>query len=202
MKNRFINICILFLIILLGYIFFEIESYEVYSNVISVPNRETALVLGTGKFLNGNRPNKYYWGRIDAAFDLYKSGKVSKILISGDNSSPDYNEPEMMKADLIGKGVPARDITLDYAGFRTLDSIRRAKNVFGVDSPVIVTQYYHAKRALYLCKSSGITNATAYEAPADVPFTYKLRNNSREALAWIKAWIDINILKKKAKFED
>ena len=107
-----------------------------------------------------------------------------------------------MKRDLISKGIPAEDIILDYAGLRTLDSIRRAKNVFGVNSPIIVTQYYHAKRSLYLCDKSGITNAIAFEAPADVPFSYKLRNNTREILAWVKAWIDINILKKKAKFEN
>ena len=201
MRRKVVKTFIFLTILCMGYIFYNVSSREVIGDLSSVPHRETALVLGTGKFLKGNRPNKYYWGRIDAAFDLYKNGKVKKIFISGDNSSPGYNEPEMMKADLMEKGVPAKDITLDYAGFRTLDSIRRAKNVFGVDSPIIVTQYYHAKRALYLCESSGIASAIAYEAPADVPFLYKLRNNSREALAWVKAWLDVNILKKKAKFE-
>ena len=96
---------------------------------------------------------------------------------------------------------PEDSIICDYAGLRTLDSVRRAKNVFGIKAPIIVTQYYHAKRALFLCDKNNIKGASAFEAPADVPFAYKLRNNSREALAWVKAWIDIYITKKQAKFE-
>ena len=199
---KIIKICTLFIIFFILYVIYIISSYGVYKDISLISPRETALLLGTGKFLRNNKPNKYYWGRIDAATNLYKEGKVKKILVSGDNSSVDYNEPEQMKRDLISKGIPAEDIILDYAGLRTLDSIRRAKNVFGVNSPIIVTQYYHAKRSLYLCDKSGITNAIAFEAPADVPFFYKLRNNNREILAWVKAWIDINILKKKAKFEN
>ena len=186
---------------LLAAIFWQISSYEVCRDTGEIRGADCAVVLGTSKYLRGNRPNKYYWGRIEAAAALYKSGKVKKILISGDNSSANYNEPETMKGDLIANGVPPKDMELDYAGLRTLDTVRRAKNVFGVKSPVIITQYYHAKRALYLCDKSGLEGASALEAPADVPFAYKLRNNSREALAWIKAWLDINVLKKTAKYE-
>ena len=201
MRKKFLTVLIICGVCFIGYIFCEISSYKVYQDISEISSSDVALVLGTGKFVGNERPNKYYWGRIEAAAKLYKIGKVKSILVSGDNSSSDYNEPETMKEDLIDKGVPEDSIICDYAGLRTLDSVRRAKNVFGIKAPIIVTQYYHAKRALFLCDKNNIKGASAFEAPADVPFAYKLRNNSREALAWVKAWIDIYITKKQAKFE-
>ena len=191
---------ILIFAIFILYVCYTINSFEVHSDVKNIPFRDYALVLGVGKFLKNGGMNMYYIGRIDATAELYKAKKVGKIIISGDNSRKDYNEPQMMKDDLIAKGVPADAIVLDYAGFRTLDSVRRCKNVFRCNEPIVITQYYHAKRALYLCDKNDM-NAIAFEAPVEVPFTYILRNNARELLAWIKAWIDINITNKKAKFE-
>ena len=201
--RRCVAISILVILIWATSIIFGINAYDVHSDITNVPEREYALVLGTGKFLKNGNINQYYKSRIKASAELYKAKKVKKLILSGDNSRKDYNEPLMMKEDLITRGVPDQHIILDYAGFRTLDSIRRCKNVFKCQSPIIVTQYYHAKRALFLCEENGMSNATAYEAKIEtVCFRYKLRNNSREILAWLKAWIDINITNKKAKFEN
>ena len=195
-------ITILVVLILIISTILKINAYEVHTDIINVPQREYALVLGTGKFLPNGNLNYYYKYRIKSSAELYHAKKVKKLIVSGDNSRKDYNEPQMMKDDLIALGVPAENIILDYAGFRTLDSVRRCKNVFKCNSPIIITQYYHAKRALYLCDKNDMPNAIAYDAKLNVRFRYKLRNNAREILAWIKAWIDVNIIDKKAKFEN
>lgn len=182
-------------------IILNIAKYEVYTTETLQTKNATAILLGTGKFLKNGRINQYYRSRVDTAVELYKLGKIKTILISGDNSKLDYNEPFDIKEDLLKSGVQESDIILDYAGFRTLDSIRRSKNLFNISSPVIISQPYHCKRALYLCEKIGIENATACGIIPNVKTTYRLRNNSREMLAWIKAWIDVNLLNKKAKFE-
>lgn len=194
-------IAILSPIVGICFILLEINLHKVYTNVADVPQREYALVLGTGKFLPNGNLNNYYKYRIKSSAELYHAKKVKKLIVSGDNSRKDYNEPQMMKDDLIALGVPAENIILDYAGFRTLDSVHRCKNVFKCNSPIIVTQYYHAKRALYLCDKNDMPDAIAYDAKLNGRFRYKLRNNAREFLAWIKAWIDVNVSNKKAKFE-
>lgn len=110
------------------------NSYNsrIYSNIDIIPHKRVALVLGTSKFFNG-RPNLYYTTRLEAVFQLYKAKKIKKIVASGDHSKKEYNEPSDMKADLVSMGVSEQDIYLDYAGFRTLDSIVRAKKVFSLD---------------------------------------------------------------------
>ena len=100
--------------------------------------------------------------RIDACERLYKAGKVSKILVSGDNHSKDYDEPSCMKQALMERGIPESDIVLDYAGFRTLDSVVRCKKVFGQERVTIISQGYHNTRAIYLAKCSGI-DAIGYD---------------------------------------
>ena len=107
-------------------------SGKCHEQLADLGARPVALLLGTAREINGNR-NAFYTRRIEAAAELFKSGKVRGILASGDNGRSDYDEPSDMKADLIAAGVPARFITLDYAGFRTRDSIMRAKQVFGQD---------------------------------------------------------------------
>ena len=171
---------------------YSINSYVVNTSITDTPEREYALVLGSSKILPNGGLNLYYAGRIDTCAKLYKANKIKKIILSGDNSREDYNEPQMMKDDLIAQGVPADVILLDGAGLRTLDSVVHCKNIFKCEDPMIITQHYHAKRALYLCNANNMKGAIAFEAPADVPFFYIVRNNVREALAWVKAWIDIN----------
>ncbi len=199
-----VSIFVVIVSLLIAWILFTVSSYNVCEaeNFQTLPKREYALVLGTGKYLKNGGMNLYYLGRIEAAVQLYKAGVVKKLILSGDNSKADYNEPEMMREDVCQRGVSANDVVLDFAGFRTLDSIRRCKNLFKCCDPIIVSQKYHAKRALYLCESNNMKNALAYEAKADVFFRYLLRNNLREFMAWVKAWVDVNITNKKAKFEN
>ncbi len=150
---------------------------RVYNDLDALPHRDVAVVLGTSKYSRG-RLNSFYVGRIRAAAELYHAGKVDGILVSGDNGSVDYNEPAEMRADLIAQGVPAEHITADYAGFRTLDSIYRAGEVFGLDSYIVVSQPFHIERAA-----------------ARGPQGYHLqRNRAREVLARAKAVLDVEIL--------
>jgi SanA protein len=162
-----------------------------------IPQRDVALVLGTSKYSNG-RINSFYMGRIRAAAELYHAGKVDGILVSGDNGRADYNEPAQMKADLIALGVPAEYITADYAGFRTLDSIYRASDVFGLQSYTIVSQDFHVERALYLADQKG-DDAIGYVAPGPRGF-WGRRVRTREILARGQAVLDVEVLGKGPRF--
>lgn len=169
----------------------ESAAGRVYDDLDALPHRDIALVLGTSKYSRG-RLNSFYTGRIRAAAELYHAGKVDGILVSGDNGTVEYNEPAEMRADLVALGVPAEHITADYAGFRTLDSIYRAGDVFGLDSYTIVSQPFHIERALYLADQKG-HDAVGYAArgPQGVHFQ---RNRAREVLARAKAVLDVEIL--------
>jgi len=153
-----------------------------------IPHRRAAMVLGCGKYING-RLNMYYKYRIDAAVELWQAGKIDAILVSGDNSRKEYDEPSEMKADLVERGIPAEYITIDYAGFRTLDSIVRAKAVFGLDEYIVVSQPFHCQRAVYLADKKG-QSAIGYCA-ADVHGGFGLKVRIREIPARAKAVIDI-----------
>lgn len=170
---------------------------RVYDDLDALPQREVAVVLGTSKYSRG-RLNSFYVGRIRAAAELYHAGKVDGILVSGDNGTAEYNEPAEMRADLIALGVPAEHITPDFAGFRTLDSIYRAGDVFGLDSYIVVSQPFHIERALYLADQKG-HDAIGYAArgPQGVHFQ---RNRAREILARAKAVLDVEILHLGPKF--
>lgn len=170
---------------------------QLYSDVAAVPYRKVGLVLGTGKYLGNGYENLFYTYRIEAAAALYKAGKVSFLLLSGDNSKEHYNEPEMMKNDLIAAGVPAEKIFLDFAGFRTLDSIVRCREVFGEDSITIVSQPFHNQRALFLANNKGV-EAVAFNA-RDVHGDMGVRVAVREKLARVKLVLDL-LFNKQPKF--
>ncbi len=119
------------------------------------PSARVALVLGARVYPDG-RLSPMLADRVDTAVALYKAGKVEKLLVSGDNSLEDYNEPGAMMAYAIRQGVPAEDIQPDYGGRRTYDSCYRARYIFQVEEAIIVTQEFHLPRALFLCKSLGI----------------------------------------------
>ena len=112
-----------------------------------------ALVLGTTPETSNGERNRYFDGRIIAASNLYKSWKIDCILVSGDNANTSYNEPKYMEEALMKEWVPSQRIYLDYAGFRTLDSIKRAREIFQLNSFYIVTQPFHAIRAQMLAQS-------------------------------------------------
>lgn len=169
-----------------------------YDDVNKIPHRNVGLLLGTSKFTIFGRNNEYYQRRIEAAYELYSKGKIDTILISGDNSKKDYNEPETMMADLVALGIPKDRFVLDYAGFRTLDSVVRAKNVFGRDSVTIISQEFHNVRALYLAENFGV-NAIAYNALYPI-YRKSFRIILREKLARVKVVSDV-LFGVKPKFE-
>lgn len=163
---------------------------RVYDSVDSIPYREVALVLGTNPNTRiTGRKNLYFKYRIEKAAELYKAGKVKTLLLSGDNSIIDYNEPQAMKDSLVAHGVPADAIVLDYAGFRTLDSVVRCKSVFGYDSITIVSQYFHNERAIYIADCRGL-NAIAINAKDGKIWKYPPRRIIREWISRVKLFVD------------
>jgi SanA protein len=162
---------------------------KLYTNVNNVSVNKVGLVLGTVKYLANGRVNLYYKYRVDAAVSLYKSSKISFIIVSGDNSSEKYDEPTSFRNDLIKAGIPASRIFLDYAGFRTLDSVVRVKEIFGQTNVTIISQKFHNERAIYLANHFGI-NAIGFNAKG-VSRKYGLKVQLREYLARVKVFVDI-----------
>ncbi len=173
------------------------EEY-VYTELEDVPRRDVAVVLGTSRFISTGRENSYFVYRIDAAEELYESGKVDVILVSGDNADVSYNEPLAMQEALIERGIPAESIELDYAGFRTLDSVVRAQEVFQQSDFIVVSQPFHVERAVYIARTYDIP-AIGYAAE-DVAVSQSLRIQLREFLARGQAWVDVNVLNRQPKF--
>ncbi|MFC3159725.1 SanA protein [Chryseobacterium arachidis] len=206
MKKLIKNIFKIFLLLFVaGIIFITWANYsikkdsdpKVFYDIADLPATKTALLLGTGKNLSNGQPNAYFYNRIKATADLYKSGKVQYIIVSGDNSQKNYNEPEDMQLALIQYGIPKDKIFLDFAGFRTLDSVVRAKEIFGQKKLIIVSQKFHNERAVFLAKQNGM-EAFGYNAP-DVNKYAGFKTNIREYLAKAKAYLDL-ILGVKPKF--
>ncbi|GAB4332846.1 MAG: hypothetical protein OHK0038_08730 [Flammeovirgaceae bacterium] len=182
--------------------YWGIDSFSepyIYHRIEQLPENEVGLVLGTSKYIKGKMLNPYFKNRIDAASSLYKAGKIKFIIVSGDNSTLSYNEPRDMQKALIEAGIPKEVIYLDYAGFRTLDSIIRCKKVFGQDKFTIISQDFHNKRAIYISRMSGI-QAVAYNAKGVSNKDMSFRIKAREVFARIKALIDIHITKQQPKF--
>jgi SanA protein len=130
---------------------------RLHERLDAVPAAEVGLVLGCSARLADGRANLYFRHRVDAAAALYRAGKVRHLLVSGDNHVSTYSEPDDLRDALMERGVPREDITLDYAGFRTLDSMFRARDVFGLQRVIVVSQPWHAARAIYLGRQHGLT---------------------------------------------
>ncbi len=160
-----------------------------FTSTLSIPNNNVGLLLGTGKFNRNGYINAYYKYRIDATVKLYKAGKIKFILISGDNSRKDYDEPSLMMEDLIKRGIPESVIYLDYAGFRTLDSIVRAKEIFGQSKVTVISQKFHNERAIFLGESFDLDIIGFNAKSVSVKYGYKTQ--VREKLARVKMLIDI-----------
>ena len=165
---------------------------DIFENVQDVPAHHVGLVLGTSKSLSPSTPNPHFTHRVEAASKLFKSGNVKHLLVSGDNRTPYYNEPRDLRASLIDQGVPAHSITCDFAGLRTLDSVIRAKEVFGQNKLVIISDDFHVPRAVYIAKAKGIDAVGL--ACSRVPRALSQRSRSREWLARVKALLDLYIL--------
>jgi len=172
-------------------------NHKIYTQTDKIPHSRVALLLGTAKTFNG-RDNLYFTTRINAAAQLYHAKKIEKIVASGDNSRLGYDEATDMEQALIQKGIHPDDIYLDYAGFRTLDSVVRLKKVFGVKQVTIISQRTHCQRALFIANNHAI-EAIAFEA-RDIAHAGKLKLQIREYLARVKAWIDVKIINKSPKF--
>ncbi|MCF6318790.1 MAG: YdcF family protein [Proteobacteria bacterium] len=170
---------------------------KTFSSISKINKNKVGLVLGTVKILKNGRINLYFKYRIDATVKLYKSGKIDFVLVSGDNGNKNYDEPTDFKNELIKRGVPESKIFLDYAGFRTLDSIVRAKEIFGQESITIISQKFHNERAIYLAEKNGI-KAIGFNA-RDLSGKYGIKTKIREYFARTKAFLDV-LFKVKPKF--
>ena len=163
---------------------------RMYQNASEIPYRRVGIVLGTTPVRANGKPNLYYQYRMEAAAELYAAGKISYIIVSGDNHKREYNEPECMRRSLVALGVPDSVIYSDYAGFRTFDSMVRCKEVFGQDSVTVISQGWHNERALYIAQYAGL-EAVAFNA-ADIPMKpYYVKSHTRELLAKVKVVLDV-----------
>lgn len=158
--------------------------------VDSVPSERIAIVFGA-EVLPDGRLSHMLADRVEIAIELYKTGRVQKLVMSGDNRFTHYDEPGRMMEYAIAQGVPAEDIQPDYAGRRTYDTCYRAKAIFQIDSAILVTQGFHLTRALYTCRSLGVE---AVGVPADIQ-RYLRRvvvwSNLREVPATALALVDV-----------
>lgn len=162
---------------------------KLFNSTENIPKNKVGLLLGTVKYLSDGRVNLYYQFRLSAAVELYKAEKIDFILVSGDNGSEGYDEPTDFKNDLIEAGIPEDKIFLDYAGFRTLDSVVRIKEIFGQTSLTIISQQFHNERALYLANHFDI-EAIGYNARG-VSGKKAIKVQLREYLARVKVFVDI-----------
>ncbi|MDP2175731.1 MAG: ElyC/SanA/YdcF family protein [Bacteroidota bacterium] len=164
------------------------------NDISKVVNTKVGLLLGTSKNLpNGNR-NAYFYHRIDAAVQLFEQNKIKYIIVSGDNSIKDYNEPLDMKNELISRGVPAQKIFMDFAGFRTFDSVIRANKVFGQDTFLVISQEFHNERAVFIARKNGLV-AFGYNAKnvsVKAGFKTKLREYFARNKVFLDQWFNTN----------
>lgn len=169
----------------------------VQDEVTALQPAPVALVLGTAR--QGRYGiNQFYLARIRAAAELYRSGAVRGIIVSGDNSRVDYDEPSDMRADLVKAGVPADFITCDYAGFRTLDSVQRCQAVFGQTDVIVVSQRFHCQRAVFIAQARGL-RAQGYAA--DDPTGYRSwKVRLREVAARAVCVLDLYVLHRGPRF--
>ena len=171
---------------------------QLYNDVTKIPYRKVGLVLGASKKTTRGTSNLYFDFRIQAAYQLYKAHKVQYLLVSGDNHIKGYDEPSDMREALILLGVPDSCIVLDYAGFRTLDSVVRCDEVFGEDSVTIISQEFHNQRAVFIANKNNIS-AIAFNAQ-EVNKHYSFKTRIREYFARVKCVLDIYILGTSPKF--
>ena len=170
----------------------------VKSRALDLPALRVGLVLGCSSKMRDGRANLFFERRIAAAAELFRAGRVQYLLLSGDNSTADYDEPSEMRRALVQAGVPTARLVLDYAGFRTLDSVVRAKDVFGLDEVIIVSQHFHNERAVYLARAHGL-RAFGFDAK-DVGGPEGLRMAARETVSRMFAVLDARVFHTQPRF--
>jgi len=156
----------------------------------AAPAAPVAVVFGAGVWPNGQL-SSILVDRVETAVTLYHLGKVEKLLMTGDNSTVEYNEPQAMREYALERGVPDEDIVLDYAGRRTYDSCYRARHIFGVEEAILVTQAYHLDRALFTADGLGIEVAGV--AADRRQYRFIARYWWREVLATAMAWLEVRV---------
>ena len=161
---------------------------RLFSDEKEIPYNKVGLLLGASRSLSNGHYNPYYLYRIQAAVKLLKTGKIKYLVISGDNGRVEYNEPEAMKKDLMNAGIDSTKLILDYAGFRTFDSIKRLKEIFSQDSVTVISQQFHNERAIYIASKENIyaIGFNAKDVGAKEDFKIKIR----EKLARVKVILD------------
>ena len=162
-----------------------IYASRIHTRPADVPLHQVAIVFGAG--VRGDRPTPVLADRVEAAVELYQAGRVQKLIMTGDNRFVDYNEPAVMIAYARGLGVPGEDLVADYAGRRTYDSCYRARDVFGLNQAVLVTQGFHLNRALFICDRLGLEvvgYAADRRAYPGSQWVWRLREVPALALAW------------------
>lgn len=189
--------CLLFLIIANCWVNNYTKAF-LFENVNKIPQKKCAMVLGTSKYLEDGRKNLFFEYRIQATVKLYAAGKINLIVVSGDNSKSTYNEPSMMKEELVKRGIPSCKITCDFAGFRTFDSVIRMWKVFGKKSFTVISQKFHNQRAIFIGRKYGL-DIIGFNAK-DVTGSNGIKTHIREYFARAKAVIDLYIWPASAKF--
>lgn len=166
-----------------------VTKNHLYNSISEVPHKKVGLLLGTARWTLDGRKNLYYQYRINAAVELFNAKKIDYILVSGDNGTKYYDEPSTIKKDLIARGIPKNRIVLDYAGFRTLDSVVRANKVFVEDDFMVISQPFHNERAVFIAKAKGI-KAIGYNARR-VTHKFGIKVQIRERFARVKMMLDL-----------
>ena len=190
LKKVFKTLFIVVLSIFLNDLFISYSTQvQTFTTASTIPAKKVGLLLGTSKYTVNGEINLFYKYRLQAAIDLYDNNKVEFLILSGDNSTQNYNEPYTMQQDLLELGIPEEKLFLDHAGFRTLDSVVRASKVFDEDNFTIISQNFHNQRALFIANNKNI-QAIAFNAK-DVPKEVSLRVFLREKLARVKTVIDL-----------
>jgi len=189
--------CIAFLIFSNVWVNSFTKSY-LYDSVDKIPSNDVAMVLGTSRELRNGHKNLFFEYRIQATVKLYEAKKINLIVVSGDNSKESYDEPTMMKEELVKRGIPACKITCDFAGFRTFDSVIRMRKVFGQKKFTVISQKFHNQRAVFIGRKYGM-DIIGYNA-TDVKGMNGLKTHIREDFARAKAVIDLYIWPARARF--
>lgn len=175
----------------------ESTQSRLYNDINKIPYNNVGLLLGTSKYIAENKINPYYAYRIEAAVKLLGANKIKYVIVSGDNRKNNYNEPKMMRTDLIKAGIDPKVIFLDYAGFRTFDSMLRLKKVFNQNKATVISQQFHNERAIYIGMREGM-DIIGFNA-RDVSASAGRKVQLREKLARFKVFLDF-IFETKAKF--
>ena len=187
-------ISVLLLIAICHYIVVWNASGKTYDNVEDIPHNKVGLLLATSPITPGGAHNYYFENRIKAADELYKAGKIDFIIASGgdycQSQKNGCDEPGAIRDSLIARGIPEERIILDYEGTRTLNSISKAKEGYGLDSLTLISQKYHNERAIYLADKYGI-KAVGYNAVPSPIRRNRIKNTLREYLARVKMFIDL-----------